>query len=81
MKRRAIGNGGGAKHGQIKPLPVTDCLHLMQPIMAELAESASGWGVEESSVWSHEDLHDLSRASLQYAGKTLAGEEHDAQSR
>jgi Protein of unknown function (DUF2281) len=66
---------------QIKPLAVTDRLHLMQLIIAELAESASGWVVEESSAWSHEDLLDLGRASLQYAGKTLPGEEHDAQSR
>ena len=66
---------------QIKPLPVTDRLHLMQLIMAELAESASGWVVEESSAWSHEDLLDLGLASLQHAGKTLPSEEHDAPSR
>lgn len=66
---------------QIKPLPVTDRLHLMQLIMAELADLASGWVVEESSAWSHEDLVDLGRASLHYAGKALPGEDYDAQSR
>jgi hypothetical protein len=66
---------------QIKPLSVADRLQLMRLIMEDLAESAPRWAVEISDAWSHEDLHDLSRASLLYATQSLADEEKDVEPR
>ena len=52
---------------QVRVLPVTERLHLMQLIMDDLAESAPRWVVESSDEWSAEDLLDAGRASLLYA--------------
>lgn len=62
---------------QVKPLTVHDRLELVRLIMGDLAESASRWLVEESDLWSQDDLKDLSYASSLHASRMLADEEAD----
>jgi hypothetical protein len=62
---------------EVKPLHVVERLELMQLIMQELTASAPRWIVETSDMWSEEDLHDLSRASLLHASQRFVDEELD----
>ena len=66
---------------EIKGLPVVERLRLARLIMDDLAESAPNWIVEVSDAWSQQDLYDVRRASLEYAGRTIADGNEDAQPR
>ena len=56
----------------VKAMPVAERLQLARLIMDDLVTVASRWVVEESDIWSEEDMRDLTRASLAYAARKLA---------
>ncbi len=61
---------------QIRGLPIVERLRLARLIMDDLAESAPDWVIDASDAWSQQDLYDLSRASLKYAGRVVHDHAH-----
>jgi len=53
----------------VKAMPLPERLQLVSLIMDDLAAAAPKWALNEDDVWSDEDLHDLTAASLAYAAR------------
>ena len=58
----------------VKRLSIVERLQLVKLVLDDLMHDPESWVVEESDVWSTEDLADLTRASLAYADR-IAGEQ------
>jgi hypothetical protein len=54
----------------VKRLSIVERLQLVKLVLDDLMHDPESWVVEESDVWSAEDLADLARASLAYTDST-----------
>jgi hypothetical protein len=64
---------------QVIKLTVTERLQLARMIMDDLADSAIARGIEDSDVWTAEDLRDASRAALRYTIRSSSKELNDSE--
>ncbi len=64
----------------VRELPVRERLRLARLIMDDLADTAPTWTVDDRDEWSGEDIADVQRAAMVYAGQHLA-EDDDAEPR
>lgn len=55
----------------IQKMPILDRLQLVRLILDDLMATPQAWLVDESDVWSDEDIEDLTRYTLAYATQSL----------
>ena len=61
----------------VQGMPILEKLQLARLILDDLMAAPQTWLVDESDVWSDEDLEDLTRYTLTYAAQSF-GESDDA---
>jgi hypothetical protein len=64
---------------QVIKLTVTERLQLARMIMDDLADSAIARSIDDSDVWTAEDLRDASRAALRYTIRSSSKELNDSE--
>jgi hypothetical protein len=52
-------------------MPILERLQLVRLILDDLMATPQTWLVDESDVWSNEDMQDLARYTLAYATQSL----------
>ena len=55
----------------IREIPILERLQLVRLILDDLMTTPQTWLVDESDVWSNEDIEDLTRYTLAYATQSL----------
>ena len=55
----------------VQEMPILERLQLVRLILDDLMATSQTWLVDESDVWSDEDIEDLTRYTLAYATQSL----------
>ena len=55
----------------VQEMPILERLQLVRLILDDLMATSQAWLVDESDVWSDEDIEDLTRYTLAYATQSL----------
>jgi hypothetical protein len=59
----------------VQEMPILERLQLVRLILDDLMATPQTWLVDESDVWSDEDIEDLTRYTLAYATQYLGWDE------